>query len=77
MRETNKFGLSQEEFRSGLERGMRVYFSVVVLKFFGSLFSRKKYLVHARNITLPELKVPLKLSLGLGSGTTEQNRHSE
>lgn len=57
MRETNKFGLSQEEFRSGLERGMRVYFSVVVLNFFGSLFSRKRYLVHACNITFTELSL--------------------
>lgn len=49
--------------------------SSVVLHFFGSPFSRKRYLVHAYNITLTELKGPLKLSLGLGPGTTEQKRH--
>lgn len=77
MREANKFIFSQEEFRSGLEKGMRVHSSVVVLNFLGSLFSRKRNLVHACNITLSELQGPLKLGMGLGSGTTEQKGHSE
>lgn len=40
-----------------------------------SLFSRKRYLVHAHEIILTELKGRLKWRLGPGSGTSEQKRH--